>query len=199
MEATDVKDLIEEAIEHDHEKAAGSKTSTAIYISLLAAVLAVVSVLGSNAGKEMMANAIDASDTYNYYQAKTQRQVSLRVAADELELLSEGLPDAAKAKAAAKVAEYRKAADRMDSADDKNSRPALLDKARAVEQRRDHAAAQDPYYDFAEALLQIAIVLASVFVITELSFVLWASWALAGAGIVLALDGFTQIIPLPFL
>jgi len=199
MEATEVKDLIDEAIERDNAKESGSKTSTAIYISILAAVLAVVSVLGNNAGKEMMASAIEMSDTYAYYQAKTQRQVSLRLAADELELLSDGMSDAAKSKAAAKVADYRKTADRMDSDEDKNSRQALLDKARAAEHRRDHAAAQDPYYDYAEALLQIAIVLASVFVVTELAFVLWASYALAAVGALLALDGFSLLVPLPFL
>ena len=203
MEATDVKDMIDEAVEREHEKTKGSKTSTAIYISILAVVLSVVSVMGSNASKEMMASAIAASDTFAYYQAKTQRQVSLRLAADQLEMLTDGLPDAARQKAEAKVAEYRRNAERADSAADSaaedNSRPSLLAKAREAEHRRDHAAAQDPYFDFAEALLQIAIVLASVFVITDMAIILLASRALGAAGVLLALDGVTQWIPLPFL
>jgi len=199
MEATEVKDLIDEAVEREHEKEKSSKTSTAIYISILAAVLSVVSVMGSNASKEMMASAIEASDLFAYYQAKTQRQMSQRLAADQLELLAEGLPDAARSRAEAKAAEYRKAADRADAAAEDNNRQLLLAKARDAEHRRDHAAAQDPYFDFAEALLQIAIVLASVFVITDMMMILWASRLLGAAGVLLAADGFTQWLPLPFL
>ncbi|WP_448204462.1 DUF4337 domain-containing protein [Azospirillum sp. sgz302134] len=199
MEATEVKDLIDEAVEREHAKEQGSKTSTAIYISILAAVLSVVSVMGSNASKEMMASAIEASDTYAYYQAKTQRQVSQRLAADQLEILADGLSDGAKAKAAAKAADLRKNADRADSPTEDNNRQSLIDKARAAEQRRDHAAAQDPYFDFAEALLQIAIVMASVFVITDMAIILIASRILAATGFLMAVDGFTQWIPLPFL
>lgn len=199
MEATEVKDMIDEAVEREHVKEKGSKTSTAIYISVLAAVLSVVSVMGSNASKEMMASAIEASDTFAYYQAKTQRQVSLRLAADQLELLTDGMPDAVRQKAEPKIAEYRKNADRADSPAEDNNRQSLVAKARDAEHRRDHAAAQDPYFDFAEALLQIAIVLASVFVITDMALILLASRILGATGVLLALDGVTQWIPLPFL
>ncbi|CAO3351831.1 DUF4337 domain-containing protein [Azospirillum sp. A26] len=214
MEAAEVKDLIDEAHERErakHRPAAhhhaeendegghGVKMSTAIYISVLAAVLAIVSVAGSNAGKELMASAIEASDSFAYYQSKTQRQISLRLAADELELLSAGMPAEAQAKALQRSTEYRQSADRMEADDGKNSRKDLLNKAKAAEVRRDHAAAQDPYFDFAEGMLQLAIVLASVFAITNRGFILWASRALAVAGVLMAVDGFTLILPLPFL
>ncbi|PGH53188.1 hypothetical protein CRT60_25100 [Azospirillum palustre] len=214
MEAAEVKDLIDEAHErerakrrpagHHHaeendEGGHGVKMSTAIYISVLAAVLAIVSVAGSNAGKELMASAIEASDSFAYYQSKTQRQISLRLAADELELLSAGMPAEAQAKALQRSTEYRQSADRMEADDGKNSRKDLLNKAKAAEVRRDHAAAQDPYFDFAEGMLQLAIVLASVFAITNRGFILWASRALAAAGVLMAVDGFTLILPLPFL
>lgn len=212
MEAAEVKDLIDEA--HERERAKhrpaerhhaeeegghGVKTSTAIYISVLAAVLAIVSVAGSNAGKELMASAIEASDSFAYYQAKTQRQISLRLAADEIELLSAGMPAEAQAKALQRSAEYRQSAERMEADEGKNSRKDLLGKAKAAELRRDHAAAQDPYFDFAEGMLQLAIVLASVFAITNKGFILWTSRALAAAGVLMAADGFTLILPLPFL
>jgi len=214
MEAAEVKDLIDEAHErerakhrpagHHHaeekdEGGHGVKMSTAIYISVLAAVLAIVSVAGSNAGKELMASAIEASDSFAYYQSKTQRQISLRLAADELELLSAGMPADAQAKALQRSTEYRQSADRMEADEGKNSRKDLLNKAKAAELRRDHAAAQDPYFDFAEGMLQLAIVLASVFAITNRGFILWASRALAAAGVLMAVDGFTLILPLPFL
>ncbi len=212
MEATEVKDLMDEAHEHEHkrrkhgggddeghESGGGVKISTAIYISVLAAVLAIVSVAGSNAGKDLMSSAIEASDGYAYYQAKTQRQISLRLAADELELLSAGMPPDGQAKALKRSTEYRQAADKMEADDGKNSRKDILAKAKAAEERRDHAAAQDPYFDFAEGLLQLAIVLASVFAITNMGFILWISRAMALVGFALAVDGFTLAFPLPFL
>lgn len=212
MEATEVKDLIDETHEHERrrhgagheegrEEGHGSavRTSTAIYISVLAAVLAIVSVAGSNAGKELAASAIEASDNYAYYQAKTQRQISLRLAAEQLDLLGAGLPAEARAAQLARSDEYRQAADRMETEEGRNSRKDLLAKAKAAEDRRDHAAAQDPYFDFAEGLLQLAIVLASVFAITDKGLILWSSRALAVAGLALAADGFTLALPLPFL
>ncbi|CAO3414363.1 DUF4337 family protein [Azospirillum endophyticum] len=214
MEAAEVKDLIDETHERERAKRKapgghhaeggeegghGVKTSTAIYISILAAVLAVVSVAGSNAGKDLMASAIEASDSFAYYQSKTQRQISLRLAADEIELLSAGMPADAQAKALQRSGEYRQAADRMETEEGKNSRKDLLAKAKAAEMRRDHAAAQDPYFDFAEGMLQLAIVLASVFAITDKGFILWTSRALAAIGLLMAADGFTLILPLPFL
>lgn len=224
MEATEVKDLMDEAHEHEHKRrrhgagggagggghgdgpdethengGGGVKISTAIYISVLAAVLAIVSVAGSNAGKDLMASAIEASDGYAYYQAKTQRQISLRLAADELELLSAGMPAEGQEKALKRSVEYRLSADRMEADDGKNSRKDILAKAKAAEERRDHAATQDPYFDFAEGLLQLAIVLASVFAITNIGFILWVSRGMALVGFALALDGFTLAFPLPFL
>jgi hypothetical protein len=205
MDAAEVKELIDEAHEHERRKRGhddgdgGLKISTAVYISMLAAVLAIVSVAGSNAGKDMMASAIEASDSFAYYQAKTQRQISLRLAADELELLSAGMPAEGQARALKKSAEYRLNADKMEADDGKNSRKDLLAKAKAAEAKRDHAATQDPYFDFAEGLLQLAIVLASVFAITNMGFILWVSRALAAVGLALAVDGFTLAYPLPFL
>lgn len=204
MDAAEAKELIEEAHAHEHGHGkhdgdgGGLKTSTAIYISALAAALAIVSVAGSNAGKELIASAIEASDNYAYYQAKTQRQVSLRVAADEMELLSAGLSAEAQDKVAKKAADYRKAADRMEAEEGRNSRQQLLARAKDAEARRDHAAAQDPYFDFAEGMLQLAIVLASVFAITNKGFILWVSRVLAAIGFLLAADGFTLAVPLPF-
>lgn len=205
MDAAEVKELIDEAHEHERRKRGhddgegGLKISTAVYISMLAAVLAIVSVAGSNAGKDMMASAIEASDSFAYYQAKTQRQISLRLAADELELLSAGMPAEGQARALKKSAEYRVNADKMEADDGKNSRKDLLAKAKTAEAKRDHAATQDPYFDFAEGLLQLAIVLASVFAITNMGFILWVSRVLAVVGLALAVDGFTLVYPLPFL
>ena len=54
-------------------------------------------------------------------------------------------------------------------------------------------------YALAQALLQIAIVLASVALIAEANMLLYFSFSLAGMGTLLMLNGFTLIAKLPFL
>ena len=58
---------------------------TAIYIAVLAVLIAVTSVGGDNATKDMMRSSIQAADTYSFYQAKTIRQTTIRALADDFE------------------------------------------------------------------------------------------------------------------
>ena len=208
MEATEIKEKIDEAherarenFEHREHAAAKTKIQTAIYISVLAMLLAICNVSSSNATKDLLSSAIQASDTYAYYQAKAQRQVSLRLTAQQIETIAPALPEegGARQAALAKAQELRAQADKLEVEDSGNGRQQLLARAQAFKHVRDHAAAKDPYFDFAEALLQIAIVLASVFVITDRRFVLWISYGLAVLGVLLLVNGFTLAVPLPLL
>ena len=72
-------------------------------------------------------------------------------------------------------------------------------KAKEIEKERDVALRKDPYFDVAQALLQIAIVLASVALITSANMLLYFSAGLGGLGTILLLNGFTLIARLPFL
>jgi hypothetical protein len=58
---------------------------------------------------------------------------------------------------------------------------------------------KDPYFDWSQALIQIAIVLASVHLIIGNFVLLGVSGGLAGLGILLMLNGFTLLVSLPFL
>jgi len=58
---------------------------------------------------------------------------------------------------------------------------------------------QDPYFDYAEALLQIAIVLISVSLVAE---ILWLAFLGGGLGLiggVLMINGFTLWVEVPWL
>jgi hypothetical protein len=70
----------------------------------------------------------------------------------------------------------------------------LMAKARAHEQARDVALTRDPWFDAAEALLQIAIVLMSITLITDRRLFFWASGALGLAGALATLNGFLLLI-----
>ena len=74
----------------------------------------------------------------------------------------------------------------------------LSKKARAVEADRDLALARNPYFDYGQALLQIAIVLASVAILTPGILPLIASITVGLLGITATVGGFTLAFPLPF-
>lgn len=80
MEAHESNELIENAGEDK------TKNRTALTISVLAMVLAIASLGGSNSAKEATQENILAANAYAFYQAKTIRQTSLKIAYSDLEL-----------------------------------------------------------------------------------------------------------------
>ena len=71
--------------------------------------------------------------------------------------------------------------------------------AKALEKDRDVGRAKDPYFDFAEVLLQLAIVTASIAILSGSSPVYLFSIVMAVFGAALSLNGFLQLFTLPFL
>src|SRR5262249_37078673 len=157
----------------------------AVVIAFFAMVLAITGLGGSNAGKETLNNNIMASNFYTFFQAKNMRQTSLILAADEMEvgwLNDPNLPDTAKQAIRTKVEQYKKTIARYESEPETNEgKKELLVRAKAHEELRDHAMKQDPYFDYAEALLQIAIVLISVAIVAD---VVWLSFLGGALGII---------------
>jgi uncharacterized membrane protein YgdD (TMEM256/DUF423 family) len=69
----------------------------------------------------------------------------------------------------------------------------------ALEAIRDAALKKDPYFDWAGAFLQIAVVLASISLVAGSRLLIRMSLAFAAIGTMLLIDGFTLLVPLPFL
>ena len=175
----------------------------AIFISFLAMLLAITGLGGQNANKETLNNNIQAANAFNFYQAKTIRQTSLMLAADEIELawaVTPGLSDEARAALAKKLETYKANIARYESEPSTGEgKKELMARARAHEEARDHAIKQDPYFDYAEALLQIAIVLISVSLVAE---IIWLAFLGGGLGLIgglLMVNGFTLWVEVPWL
>jgi hypothetical protein len=187
---------------HDeaHEEAAFRRWA-AIYLGVVAMLLAISSLGGGKATKEMLAASIRVSDTYAFAQAKYFRQVAYELAADQFEAELAALPampDAAKASMTALVAKYRAAAAHDASDPQKGEgRKELLAKAKEIETARDHAEAQDPNFQFAAALFQIAIVLGSVSIVAASRALIGLSAVLTVAAVALTINGFFLLVPLP--
>jgi hypothetical protein len=172
-----------------------------VYISALAGLLAIGNVGGENAAKEAVRNNILASDTWAFYQAKHIRSTSLDIAADALELslvASPALPAAAVQQVRERVDTYRAHAERLNSDPVKQEgMKELRAKAESLERERDRALRRDPYFDWCQAMLQIAIVLASVRLIVGNRSLLALSAVLGGVGVLFMLNGYLLVVRLP--
>lgn len=179
------------------------KQRAAVAIAFFAMMLAITGLGGANAGKEMLNNNILASNYWNFFQAKNVRQTVYLLAADEFELAflnDTGLTPEARAALKAKAEAYRKTVARYDSEPETNEgKKELVARAKEFEAKRDHAQKQDPYFDYAEALLQIAIVLISVAIIADLVWLSFFGGALGLIGGLLMINGYLLLVEIPFL
>jgi hypothetical protein len=198
MKADEVAELMDRDRETDR-----FKQRAAIAIAILAMLLAITGLGGQNATKEALNSNILASNYYNFFQAKNMRQTSFTLAGDALELAfanDPALPEPARASLMAKVEQYRKTAARYESEPEtQEGKKELLARAREQESRRDHALRQDPYFDYAEALLQIAIVLISVAIVAEVTWLSFLGGALGVLGALLMINGYLLLVDVPWL
>ena len=174
------------------------KTRTALTISFFAMVLAFASLGGSNTAKEATQENILAANAYSFYQAKAIRQTSMKIAATDLELQllrDTAMPADVKEIFKKKIEDYKKTADRYESEPETNDgKKELMVRAKAHEAARDYALRQDPWFDYAEGMVQIAIVLLSVSLIGSIPALFLAGSALGALGLLCTINGFFLII-----
>jgi Domain of unknown function (DUF4337) len=187
------------------ERAGGGTSNkwVGIYVGILAVLLAICNVGGANATKDAMRAHIEAANTWSFYQAKNIRRNTTAIAADDLDLMQQAMPampPELQQKFKAKVADYRAEVQRLTTdPEKKEGMNELMARGRGLEGERDTAFRRDPYFDWSQALLQIAIVLASVHLIVNNGWLLGLSGLLAGSGVLLMVNGFTLLVRLPFL
>jgi hypothetical protein len=168
--------------------------TTAIY----AVVLAIASLGGNNATKEMLLAQQQASDLWAFYQAKAIREHQYRAQKQRLEV------DLAERGSAMKPEGRKKFEALMTNFAEEekryNAEKKEIEKdAKKLEHERDVNRTKDPYFDFAEALLQIAIVMSSISILSTSRSTFIFSLLLAVIGVLLTLNGYTLIFKLPFL
>ncbi len=167
--------------------------TTAIY----AVVLAITSVGGNNTMKEMLLAQQTTSDQWSYYQAKALRQTFYRI--QRLNLEAELLDRASSMKPQAR-ARFQDTIKEMSAEESRYGaeKKEIEGEARKAEHERDIAKRRDPYFDFAEALLQISIVMASIAILSTSRPVFTFSLVVAAIGAIFSVNGFTMIFRLPF-
>lgn len=196
MKAEDAADLMDQEVARDR-----FKKRAAVAISFCAMLLAITGLGGQNATKDALQSNIQASNLFSFYQAKNVRQTAYQLAASEIELAWVSIPQLtpeAKAALERKLDDYRKTVARYESEPETGEgKKELMAKAREQEAKRDHALRQDPYFDYAEALLQIAIVLISVAIVADQVWLAFLGGGLGLIGGLLMINGFLLLVEVP--
>lgn len=173
MEANEVQELHEQS-----EKARESSLRAVSFtMSLLAVLVAVVTVLGHRTHTEAVLEQARASDQWNLYQAKKIRQYDAQLTVDLLSALP--VQDAA---TASKITDaYKTHLEKWndDLNDEQNKATELEHEVRRSERHANR-------FDLGEALLEIALVITSITLLTRLRAYWYLGMAFGAAGVVIA-------------
>jgi hypothetical protein len=153
------------------EREAKLKDKAGMVISVFALLLAVNAWYGGKLSSIVLNNTLGANNTWAQYQAKAGRGVSYEIAAKT-------------ANDPKLKAEFMAEKERMD--DDKKE---IAVKARAMEAARDEAKKSSPWIGYASTAYQLAIVVLSASILAVSMAMFWGSFAVAGVGILLSLNG----------
>jgi hypothetical protein len=132
------------------EREAQIKDKAGLVICVLAALLAINTLMGGSNSSKVLNNTIDANNTWSFYQAKSIKQT----------LAEQSLDDAIVRNDKTKIDKLKAKIDRYESDPvSGEGKKELMAKARKLESDRAIAKSRSPWYTYAGSLLQIAIVL----------------------------------------
>lgn len=198
MEAHESHEIIEQAEEAKHK----SCNWTALAISVIAMILAINHVGGNNASKEATRHNIEASNYYAFYQAKSIKQHETQLVMDAISREISKMEEESGKKVEGPLGKFRgiyaghfiryvENIARYESDEQSGEgKKQLLEKANAHEAERDHALKQDPWFDYAEGILQIGIVLLSISILASLPALAIFGGVLGVLGTACMLNGF---------
>ena len=186
-----------ESMEHaEHaEHASGSNRNIALLIAVIALFLALSEMLGKSAQTLSISKNVEASNMWAFFQAKSIRRTQIQTASEQGKLtLGTTTDEAAKAALAKQIDSWDKTAARYRSEPETGEGSEQLAKrAKEAEAARDVATDKYHHYEYASAMFQIAIVLASATIITSMVWLAYVSGALLLGG--LAMTGFGLFWP----
>lgn len=153
------------------EREAVLKDKAGMVISVFALMLAVNSWYGGKLSSTVLNDTLGANNKWAQYQAKNGRGVSYEIAA--LTVADPKLKE-----------KFMAEKERMDS--DKKE---IAAEARAMEARREEAKKSSPWIGYASTAYQLAIVVLSASILAVSMAMFWGSFAVAGFGLALSLNG----------
>jgi uncharacterized protein DUF4337 len=171
----------------------------ALIIAILALFLALAEAGGKNAQHRSTEQNIEASDLYNFYQAKKIRASLVEADIAQMEIARQSVTDPKIQEAMDKQIATWKAMVVHYETDAKDGTEALQERARGESEGRELSNRRLEHYEYASGLIQIAIVLASAAIITGINLLMWLSVGLGAVGAVLMAFGYFAPTLLGFL
>ena len=176
-------------VEHAAEHGAGGMVGQ---LAVITAILATIGALFSYMGGATQADAAlakndaairktEASDQWNFYQAKNQRQVIAELALD--------IVPADRRDAYAKNLEKYKADKEPIMAKAKE----LEEQARAFDEQSEHLMHQHHRWAAATTVIQVSIALAAIALLTRRRWLEWGTLGVAGVGIAIGVAAFFKL------
>jgi hypothetical protein len=160
------------------EREAQIKDRAGFVIVILAALLAINTMVGGQNSSKIMNNTIAANNQWAWYQAKNMRQVLYETAAVE-----------------SKIPENRQKFE-AEAARMKADKEEIMDKARALETERDAARERSPWFTWGGSVLQIGIVLLTASILAVSMPMFWVSVVVGSVGSVLVSQALWMWLPL---
>ena len=169
----------------------------ALTTAIFAVMLAITSLGGNNAMKEMLLAQQQSSDQWAFYQSKVIREhfykiEKMRIEADLHQWGTSMKPE---------VREKYETMLRTISDEELryNAEKKKIERdAKDLEHERDINRSKDPYFDYAEVLLQISIVMASISILAVSRYMFYFALIAAGLGSLFMLNGYLLIFRIPF-
>ena len=170
----------------------------ALTTAVFAVCLAIVSLGGNNAMKEMLLAQQQSSNQWSFYQAKVVREHLYRNQKMRLEL---DLAVAGKSLSPANRQRMEETLKQFAAEEERyrTEKKEIEQEAKNLERERDINRAKDPYFDYAEVLLQIAIVMASISILASSTTIFSFSLVAAILGVLMGINGFFLLVHIPFL
>ena len=187
----------------NHEELSELKQETftkrvALVTAIFAVILAITSLGGNNAMKGMLLAQQQSSDQWAFYQSKVMREHLYRTAKAQQEaaLLERGRTMSKEARS-----HYEKLVTGYgeEEARYRAEKTKIENEAKRLESERDINNSRDPYFDYAEVLLQIAIVMSSISILSHSRLVFSFAVTSALLGSICSLNGYLLLFRLPFL
>jgi len=170
--------LEEHAHHHDDEP---WTLPVAITISILAVLVAMATLMGHRSSIEVVLLQTQASDQWAFYQAKNIRLHEMQSVADMLGVLT----PVDKEKAASLREKYQKEIDRYEKDKDQ-----ISEKAKEFENERGVFSRREDRYDAGEVILEIALIICSLTLLTKRKTFWYSGIAIGIVGFFVGLSGF---------
>ncbi len=142
--------------EHEADKDPVGK-KVGILAAVLAVFLAIVTISSHRAHTAAILSKTNANDQWNLYQANRLKAHNLEVGHDVISLMTKGEGAAAK-----KLEEYKKGIEKYEEKGKET-----MEAAKKYEEETEHVEHKALYFDMGEGLLEIALVLSSLYFIAR--------------------------------